>query len=747
MKRFSFFPALLFAPLFLLVRLSADQLTKQLEVDFGHDVASRNLKGLAARSDGRVLPGPVFTDLNGPKIADILWVLRSSGPNHFLVGTGPEGRVFEIVFEPKKNSYTVRETAHVTEAQAISLQPLAGGDFLIGTSPSAAVYLVHQDKLIARVPLPADSVFDFLALPDGSILASTGNPGRIYRLDPVKLAKAGMSDGKITDEKALAAKGVTLFGEVRDRNIRRLARLADGRVVAGSAPKGNIYAFGDKGGSPALLQENHDAEVVDLLPLNDGVFYAALVQSPGEGNRIVRAKPGGSDKDKDDSESRSSFSGRSLVVRFPVDGFPETVISRSGVAIYRLAPCQGGLLLSAGEEGDTFGYDPEARRSLAYAGSNSAELNDLVPLDANRFLVLRYNAPGLALVSFVPSEQRTLETKRLDLGVLGTLGMVRLGHIRGVAPTALQVEASINPGSDEVEGWSAWTKLKAEDDAFSAAGLRGRFLKLRLTVPADAADFSIDKAMVYYLPQNRRPQLNDFRIFPPNLALVPMPELPLPQSSTLGQLLFPNQSPLKDDNSDKHKNTFLNSQVVPQPGAQIIYWTVGDADGDNLAYTLSIRPESGDTWTDLAVDIRDSYLQFETAAFPEGVYLTRLAAKELAPRPEKERLSYTFETDYLIIDRTPPEITAATVEHRDGRLVVSVDGRDALSLLEGVEIILNNGVREQVEHPADGILDSKVERFVAEIPDPRASGATSVEIVLYDQAGNSSSKRLPIATK
>ncbi len=763
MKRLSLICVLSFAAA-LTPRAPADPLTKQLEVDFGRDVASRKLKGLATRSDGRVRPGPVFTDLPGPKIADILWMIRavaadrtgagggkeareSAGPGRFLVGTGPDGKVFEVTLQGKDGGYAVREVAHVTEAQAISVQPLADGNFLVGTSPSAAIYLARDGKLLARVPLAADSVFDFLPLSDGVVLAATGNPGKIYRIDVAKFAKAGTAAGKVDDDKALAGKGVTLFGEVRDRNIRRLARLPDGRVVAGSAPKGNIYTFADQGGAPTLLQENRDTEVVDLLPVSDGGFYAALVQSPGEGSRLVRPKPPGDEKEKEDRESRSSFAGRSSVVWFPADGFPETVMSKSGISLYRLAQYQGSLLLAAGEQGDTLGYDPVARRSLIYAGSDSAELNDLAPLDANRFLVLRNNAPGLALISFVPGTQRTLETKRLDLGTPGTLGLIRPEHVRGVAAADLRLEASINAGSDEIEGWSPWTDLKPMDEAFSAVGLRGRYLKLRLTVPANTGDFSIDKATVFYLPQNRRPILSDFRIFPPNLALVPLPEMPTPQTSTLGQMLFPAASALKDEGPEKHKGTFLSSQVVPQPGSEIIYWSVTDADNDNLSYTLSIRPEAGDTWTDLAVDIHDSYLQFETAAFPEGVYLTRLTVKEQAPRPEKDRLTYTFETDYLTIDRTPPEISAATVERRDNKLVVAVDGHDALSLLEGAEFVLNNGTREEVEHPADGVLDSKTERFVAEIPEAKAAGATSVEIVLYDQSGNSSSKRLPITVK
>src|SRR3954470_2281462 len=109
----TFRPAWFVSSIFLLTCLAdnavADPLTKQLDVDFGRDVASRNLKGLATRSDGRVLPGPVFTDLNGPKLGEILWTIKIAGPNKFVVGTGPDGKVQEVTFNPKDDSYTVRE--------------------------------------------------------------------------------------------------------------------------------------------------------------------------------------------------------------------------------------------------------------------------------------------------------------------------------------------------------------------------------------------------------------------------------------------------------------------------------------------------------------------------------------------------------------------------------------------------------------------------------------------------------------
>jgi len=744
--------------------LSADPLTKQQEIDFGRDVASRNLKGLATRSDGRLLPGPVFTDLTGPKIGDILWTLKPLGAERillksaqgvtdrvgsyrFLVGTGPEGKVQEVTLKPGETTYTVREVADVAETHAIALLPLPNGDLLIGTSPTAALYLYRNGKALARVPLPADSVFDFLPLPDGTVLAGTGNPGKIYRLDLAKLAKAGIIDGKVGSDTLLADHGVTLFGEIRDRNVRRIARLTDGAIIAGSSPKGNVYRFDATGGAPVFLQENRDAEVVDLLTQPDGSFYAAIVFTPGDTFRLAKspdAKDDAKDILKEKDAPKSGFAGRSSVVRFPADGFPEPVIGKNGLSLYRLAQQGDSLLLTAGELGDALGYDPVARRTLTYAGSASAQLNDIAPLAQDSFLVLRNNAPGLAVLDFASAEPRSVETKRIDLGQPAELGALRFPRLRNIQLDQLTVEASTNQGSDELEGWTPWTGLKLRDDAFQLDTLRGRYVRYRISLPQTAADFQVDKPVQYFRPQNRRPVLADFRIFPPNQGLIPAPEQPGNVVSTLGQLLFPNQRELKGDAPDKAKGSFLGSQVVPQTGVQIIYWNVTDPDGDSLAYTFSIRADSAKEWTDLAVQITDGYVQFDTSSLAEGLYLTRLTVAEQAPRPAAQRISYTFETDNLLVDHTPPVITDTKIARADGNLVVTVSGRDALSLLEGVEFVLNNGVRDIVLHPVDGLLDGREESFRLELPEARASGATSVEVILYDQSGNTASRRLSL---
>lgn len=740
------------------VSASADPLSKAQAIDFYRDVPSRNLHGAATRSDGRLTRGPSVTTLKLPATAPLLWSLANDG-DKLLVGTGPDGRLLSI--EPNASGTGKVETLlDLPETHIFSALRLANGDLLAGTSPQGTIVLARDGKVIARAALPADSIFDLVPLTDSAspaVFVATGNPGRIYRVDLATFARGGDHEEKLTTAEALTARGITQIGEIRDRNIRRLLRLADGRLIAGSAPKGNVYEFPATGGTPRILVENRGAEVCDLLPWDGGFFAAITFAAANREVRVNRPKPAApkneenatnanSASDDDDTPTPAPateptqperFGGRSQLLWFPDGGFPETVANRTNMAFYRLVRQGQRVLIAGGEQGELLGYDPAVQRSLTYAGAASSQLNGLVAgRTPDLFYAIGNNAAELTQIDFSASAPASAETRRIDLGIPAAIGQFQLGTASAIPAADLDVEVRTSFGSDETEGWSAWQPATATDGGWSVPGLRGRYVQLRFTTRNAA--FALDKSELNYLPQNRRPQLQDFHIISPNYALIPSPESPQAPSTTLGQILSNN----RDD--EKHRNSLASSPVVPQPGTQLIVWNINDADNDNTVATLSIRPTGTDAWTDLAVASPDNYVQFDISHLPEGVYQTRLVITETAPRPAPDRLSATFETDSLLIDRTPPVITTASMRRAEGRIYISVRAKDALSLLAGAEFTLNNGVHEIVEQPADGILDGRDETFVLELPEAKASGATSVEIIVYDRADNSVARRLPV---
>jgi hypothetical protein len=434
------------------------------------------------------------------------------------------------------------------------------------------------------------------------------------------------------------------------------------------------------------------------------------------------------------------FPGRSTLKWFSAEGFPEILASRSGVAFYRM--CREGdlLVISGGELGEMSGFDIANRLSLTFAGSASSQVNAIEPIPGSpgKYLAIRNNAPGFALLDFNASSPRTAETKRIDLGAPARLGALWFNRERDLGTGQLSLSIRTTNAANETDGWSPWVAM-ADADGWRAAVPTGRYAELKLSVAAASKPtLELDKASLYYLTQNHRPQLQDFRMLTPNFAIVVPPEMPAPVTTTVGQLLQAS------DRDSDHRRGFLGSQIFSSPGTRVAFWTVTAPDGDNLVYTFSIRHDGDPDWTDIAVDGKDSFVQFDTLHLKEGTWFTRLVAKQAAPRPEGERLSVTFETDDMVVDHTAPEIEEASVRRDAGKVIVTIRGRDALSILDSAEFTFNNGAHEVVEQPADGILDGMEETFVLELAAERIAGATSVEVTLYDSAGNGATRRLSL---
>jgi hypothetical protein len=148
--------------------LRADPLSKSLAVDFFRDVPSRNLKGLATRSDGRLVPGPVLRELTGPVPAELLWCLeRGASPDAVVRRHGPRRADLEVTIDLAAGSYTTRPVVKLDDAQVFAVRRLPDGALLAGTSPKGMLYLVRDGQPVARVVLPVDSIFDILLLPEG----------------------------------------------------------------------------------------------------------------------------------------------------------------------------------------------------------------------------------------------------------------------------------------------------------------------------------------------------------------------------------------------------------------------------------------------------------------------------------------------------------------------------------------------------------------------------------------------------
>ena len=139
--------------------LGADPLSKKTDIDFYRDVLSRDMHGLASRSDGRLVAGPVLTDLKGKAPSDLLWCLEPAAGGKWIVGGGPGGRILEVSADLAAGTYASRELVKVGDPQVYALLSLPDGSILAGTSPTGGLYLIRAGKVAARTGIPADSIF------------------------------------------------------------------------------------------------------------------------------------------------------------------------------------------------------------------------------------------------------------------------------------------------------------------------------------------------------------------------------------------------------------------------------------------------------------------------------------------------------------------------------------------------------------------------------------------------------------
>src|SRR5690606_30782042 len=125
-------------------------------IDFFREVTSRNLVGLAARSDGRLINAATVSRLPGALDADLFWSVAADDQQVYL-GTGPDGKLFTLPVESRDANTAVLE-AELPDSHILALAAVPTGGVLAGTSPKAILALVRDGEIVAQTRLPAGSI-------------------------------------------------------------------------------------------------------------------------------------------------------------------------------------------------------------------------------------------------------------------------------------------------------------------------------------------------------------------------------------------------------------------------------------------------------------------------------------------------------------------------------------------------------------------------------------------------------------
>src|SRR5208282_1338837 len=230
-------------------------------------------KGVAIRSDGKLVPAPQFASFSDPNLL-YLWALRTDSRGRVYAAGGSDAKVLR--FDDPAKPTTVFEAPELS-AQTIAFD--AHDNLFVGTSPDGKVYKVTPDGQKSIFFDPKTKYIWALAMDSqGTLFVGTGDKGGVYVVGP---------DGK-----------GEVFYQSDERHARSLAFDSKGNLLIGTEPNGLILRVPVErknaqvipaAGSSFVVYETNKKEVTSLLQDADGNLYAASI---GEKSRnLLAANP------------------------------------------------------------------------------------------------------------------------------------------------------------------------------------------------------------------------------------------------------------------------------------------------------------------------------------------------------------------------------------------------------------------------------------------------------------------------
>jgi len=619
------------------------------------------------------------------------------------------------------------------------LEPGVGGVVFAGTGAPAAVFRVEGDKAKRVFKCDEKHVFSVLPLADGSVLAATAPRGIIYRIP---------AEGK-----------PVIFADLDEAHIWAMAPAPKGGVYCATGPNGRIILL-DADGKASELFAAPQQNVMCLAVAADGALYAG-VQPDG---RVYRVAPNGKATvvfDADEQEIRAMALAPDGVLyvataggvdqgsgaapaSVPVEsaastpGAPPPGANGSGApnSIYRIEPGKGATRIALTQGRDVISLALVGRRVLAGAGSRA------------RILAVE---PG-GLVRMLADVDATHASAMLALpdgaALVGTSSPGGLLRIRkGVREKGTYLSPPFDAGL-----LARWGRLWWHQNVGEGQAVRVRLRTGATDEPdehwTDWSGWLSDAAGVAVKVAPGR-----FAQIEAELSAKPGKGSPsvLEVAASFRQV---NRKPViaeftADFVSLLRRNgqqPAANNGAQPRPGIKLLTWQATDPNDDVLKFAIHYRAIDEKDWKLVKDEIRDApEFEWDTSRVPDGHYLLRLTADDAVARPGPEALSDVRVGMPLLIDSRRPVVESGAKRQADGRWLIVGTARDAHSHITAV-MVSHNGGPWRSAFAEDGMLDAREERFRF-ITDKLPVGEHVFVLTTTDSGHNTGSAKAVIRVK
>jgi outer membrane protein assembly factor BamB len=728
------------------------------------DFEKGTAKGVAIRSDGKLIPAPQFAAFSDPNLM-YLWALRTDSRGRVYAAGGSDAKVLR--FDDPAKPTTVFEAPELS-AQTIAFD--AHDNLYVGTSPDGKVYKVTPDGQKTVFFDPKAKYIWALALDaQGTLFVGTGDKGEIFAVTP---------DGK-----------GQLFYQSDERHARSLAFDAKGNLLVGTDPDGLILrieiarAAGSKdsqtptkAGAAFVVYETDKKEVTSLLTDSSGNLYAAAI---GEKQRPATPTPAPVLSAPQSTapaltaqgavtlaiqaavaaQSPPAFSlfpsttGGSQVVKISPTGSQETLwTSREDLVFSMGFSPNGRIVLGTGNKGAIIELQGAGIYSIV-AKTASSQVTSLIAGRDGQLLVGTANPGKIFMLGPSQEAEGSFESDPFDAKIFSHWGRLTWWGENGATQGKVSFYVRSGNTSNPEKEWSPWSGPYKSASGETVACPPARFLQWKAVFQAgDKRDApEVSWVSVAYQPENVAPVVDDIVIQDPGVrvqgfsappggpATAASAQLKTPQRTAGGANPFPNISAMLDTASKSLKMD-VPPQGFEEKGYQSVLWSAHDDNDDDLVFSVYYRGEGEQTWRLLKDKLAQRFYSWDSTGMPDGAYYLKIVASDLPSNPASQALSNERISERFEIQNTPPRIENLRADPSAAAAKITFEATSSGLAITRAQYSVDAG-DWLIVFPASGLSDGPKESYQVELPG-LTPGPHTIAVQIFDRFDNTTTAQV-----
>jgi hypothetical protein len=683
-------------------------------------------EGVSLTSDGKLILAPVLQEQLDTGEAFVHSAVLDQNGTLFL-GTGNNGKIFRLI------GAAGGEWTQLEEPGVHALAVDSSNRLYAATAPDGKVYQLDSNGKAETFFDPDEKyIWDLAIDVQNNLYVATGPRGIIYKVD-------SQGEGKP-------------FYESDQIHVVELGWDLDKNLLAGSASEGLLLRI-SPAGKAFVLYDSPLEELKAITVDRYGNIYAAALSGKTRPNA---AKTSSSSKKKHASSTEESTitmpgtakGGRLEVYKIDRDNMVETLYtSNKELAFDLLIRSDGTLLVATGNRGRVLAVDSK-RFTTLLVETGEEQVTELLESSESVFLATS-NLGKVFKLSTQANEKGVYESEVYDAGVPAKWGTIRWLLANPSGPGVRLYTRSGNKKSPD-RTWSDWEGPYTTSSGTQITSAPAQYIQWKveygpgsrtgaLLTKTDA----VELVSFSYLQHNLAPKLKSLTVHSPGVAFLKMASVNPAGGVPPGG---PDQAHARSLPRSIRKLDTSRAATAPRkafiPGARSFSWSASDPNDESLVFTLYLRPQGKNKWTQIAKELEETDYTIDGVSFPDGVYFLKVVASDKFSNPPGQALEHELVSDSFVIANSAPRVEWKTPAIAGRSVTVPFTASTPMCALYQIEYSLDGG-RWHIIFPEDGITDGNEESFSIRLSDV-APGAHTVHVRVVDTVGNLGTHRQEI---